>query len=439
MIKRRRFPKIFFGWWTAMTSGVLMGLGMGFYIPGFSVLFKPVSSELGFTRAVTSVAASIGRFEGGFEAPLTGWVTDRFGPRLIVIAGIFIAGLGMILMNFINSLWAFYLVWGVILGTGVNIGLSIPLDTAISNWFVKKRGVAQSLKWVISGLFVTSLLPIVAWLITIMDWRMTCVIFGLVMWFVALPLAWFSFKKHRPEYYGLLPDGATAEEEVTDTDQMIEKGVKYATEVQEVEFTLRQAMKTPTYWLLIVAQSAHPMALSVISIHTIPFLTDIGIDPIKATAMFSTMFLSSIPLRFVGGFLADRVAKQGLRFLVGGAYLLQAAGFAAIILNQTTPMIYTWFILYGIGYGVATPLNSLMRARYFGRKAFGSIAGSSRMLMTPVGIAIPVYVGWVYDTTGIYTTTFGLVAVMVTFAAVLMSLTRPPKPPVEITDVHKIM
>ncbi len=422
-----------------MASGVLMSLGMGFYAYGFSVLFKPISSELGFTRAVTSVAASIGRFEGGFEAPLSGWATDRFGPKWIVVSGIVVVGLGLILMNFINSLWAFYVVWGVIIGTGANIGVSLPLDTTIANWFVKKRGVAQGLKWVIAGSLLAPLLPIVAWLITIVGWRMTCVIIGLVMWFVALPLAWFSLRRHRPEYYGLLPDGATVEEETTDTDQMIDRGVEYAAEVQEVEFTLRQAMRTPTFWLLIAAQSSHAMAMPVISIHAVPFLTDIGIAPVKAAAMFSTMLLSSIPLRFVGGFLADRVTKQSLRFLVGGAYLVQAAGFAAIMLDQTTPIIYTWFVLYGIGYGVAMPLNSLMRARYFGRKAFGSIAGLSRMLMTPVGIAIPVYVGWVYDTTGIYTSTFGLVAAMVAFAAVLMFLTRPPKPPAQITDVRKIM
>jgi len=40
----------------------------------------------------------------------------------------FIAGLGLILMNFVNSLWAFYVAWGVILGTGISIGLEIPID-----------------------------------------------------------------------------------------------------------------------------------------------------------------------------------------------------------------------------------------------------------------------------------------------------------------------
>ena len=189
MIKRSRFPKIFFGWWTVLAGGILALWGHGYHAYGFSALFKPIASELGFSRAVTSVAASIGRFEGGFEAPITGWVTDRFGPRWIVLSGVFLISVSLILMNWVNSLWAFYLVWGVILGTGCNIALSLPLDTAITNWFVKKRGLALSLKWVGSGLSGVIVLPLISWLIIVQGWRTTCVIGGLVMALVGLPLA----------------------------------------------------------------------------------------------------------------------------------------------------------------------------------------------------------------------------------------------------------
>ena len=179
MIKKRRSPKIFFGWWTVIASGTLSLLGMGYYIYGISALFKPIASELGFSRAATSVAASIGRLEGGFESPLTGWATDKFGPRWIVLSGVFLVSLSLLLMNFINSLWAYYVVWGVMLGTGCNIALTIALDTTISNWFVKKRGLAMSIKWVFSGLSGVLVIPLVAWLITVQGWRATCFTWGL--------------------------------------------------------------------------------------------------------------------------------------------------------------------------------------------------------------------------------------------------------------------
>ncbi len=439
MIKREKFPKIFFGWWTVLAGGILALWGYGYQAYGISALFKPIASELGFSRTTTSVAASIGRFEGGVEAPVVGWMTDRFGPRWIVFCGIFIIGLALVLMYFINSLWAYYVVWGVLVGTGANIALSIPIDTAISNWFVKRRGTALSIKWVFSGLSGVLVLPLIAWLITVQGWRMTCVIGGLVMLVVGLPLAWFFLKQRRPEYYGLLPDGAKTADEVEDVDKMIERGVQYAAEVEEVEFTVKQVFKTRVYWLLIAVNGVHSLIGSAINIHCIPFLTDIDIDPLMAAGTMVVMIGASIPARLAGGLVADRVKIGRLRFILGGSYLLQTVGIAAFLLNPTVAMIYVWFILYGIGIGIAYPINPLLRARYFGRKAFGSIGGVTSMILTPFGVIAPIYAGWVYDTTGSYMTAFTLFAVLLVIATGLVVFAKPPKPPTLITDIRKIM
>jgi len=438
LIKKRRRPKIFFGWWTVIASGILTLWGMGYHAYGFSALFNPISSELGFSRTATSVPASIGRLEGGFEAPLSGWITDRFGPRWIVLLGVFLIGLGLILMNYINSLWAFILVWGVTLGTGINIGLTIPLHAAITNWFVKKRGLALSIFMVFAGLSGVAVLPLIAWLISTQGWRMTCVIGGLVMWLVGLPLAWFFLRQHRPEYYGLLPDGATVEEKAADTDQMIGRGVEYATEIEEVEFTLRQAMRTPAFWLLIAVYTIHALVMPSVQTHTIPLLTDMGIEPLKAAGMMVVMIGASIPARLIGGLLADRVKKSHLRFLIGGAYFLQAIGFAVFLLNQTIAMIYVFFILYGMGQGLGF-VTSIVRARYFGRKAVGSIQGTSMMFSTPLGVIGPIYAGLMYDNTGSYMPAFRIFAMLLAVSAVLAAFIPTPKPPAQITDVRKIM
>ncbi len=102
-------------------------------------------------------------------------------------------------------------------------------------------------------------------------------------------------------------------------------------------------------------------------------------------------------------------------------------------------MIPIWFALYGIGMGAGFGLMFPMRARYFGRKAFGSIGGFSSLFMTPIGVATPIYLGWVYDTTGSYITAFTLVAALLALSGVLMSLILPPRPPAVVTDIRKIM
>ncbi|MFC1953332.1 MFS transporter [Chloroflexota bacterium] len=439
MNKKRSFSRIFSGWWIVLTGSFLTFWGHGYHTYGFSALFKPIASELGFSRAVTSIAASIGRLEGGFESPLSGWITDKFGPKWIVLSGVILMSISLMLMYYIDSLWSFYIVWGIMLGTGFNVAVTLPIDTAISNWFVKKRGTVLGIKMIFSGFSGVLVLPLIAWLIDTRDWRFTCVIGGLVMGLVGVPLVLFFLKQYRPEYYGLLPDGAK-EDESLEAGGMIERGINYAAEVEETEFTLRQAMKTPTYWLLIVTHSVHGLASSAINIHCVPFLTDIGIDPLRAAGTMAIMIAASIPFRPISGILADRVKTRNLRFLLGAAYLLQGLGITVFLLNQTIAMVYIWFVLYGIGMGAGWTLTSPVRARYFGRKAFGSIGGFSTLFLTPVGVAAPIYLGWVYDTSGNYLTGFALIAGLLILAAVVASIfLLPPKPPAGTSDIHSIV
>ena len=316
---------------------------------------------------------------------------------------------------------------------------SLPLDKAITNWFVKKRGLALSIKWVLTGLSGVLVLPLIAWLITTQGWQMACVIGGVVLALIGFPLASFCIKQKRPEYYGLLPDGARVEERVVDTNGILDKGVEYAAEVEEVEFTLRQAMRTPAFWLLIVVPAIPGLTASVMGIHTIPFLTDIGIDPIKAAAMMGLMVAASLPARFVGGLIADRLRANHLRFLLCGHFFLQAVGIGIFLLNQTIAMIYVWFILYGIGMGLSSVGTPIIMARYFGRKAYGSIRGISSIFSTPIRIAGPVYAGWVYDTTGSYITVFTLFAALLAVSAFGACFILPPKPPAQISDIRKIV
>ncbi len=167
MSRKIRFPKIFFGWWTVMAGGIISLWAAGVYSYGISALFKPISEELGFSRAITSTAAAFGRFEGGIEGPLAGWVSDRYGPKWVIIFGVLLTASGLILMYFMGSVWAFLVFFGVMAGSGHNIAGVIPFDTAVSNWFVKKRGLALGIRWVLQGLSGVIVLPLVAWLITI--------------------------------------------------------------------------------------------------------------------------------------------------------------------------------------------------------------------------------------------------------------------------------
>jgi len=417
--------KVFFGWWMTLASGLLCLWGYAFGAYGFSALFKPISQELGFSRTATSFAASITRFEGGLEAPLVGWLSDKYGPKVVMFFGIFIAGLGLVLMYWVNSLLSFYFIWALVFSTGINISLGMPIDVAITNWFVKKRGTAIGIRWVFSGLSGTIGLPLVAWMIVSFGWRMTCMIGGLVTWFVGLPLVLIFVKSRRPEYYGLLPDGAVSESNAND-----KAGMRYAAETGEIEMTAKQAMKTHAFWLIIIAYMFHGALYPVMNIHCIPFLTDKGIDPVKAAFVMTLFITSSIPARFIGGFIVDKVNINRMRFLLAGAMLMQCFGVTLFLLNQQNmTVLYAFFIIYGLGMGATMPITPVMRARYFGRKHFGIISGISNFLNMPVAIIGPVAAGWIFDVTKSYEIAFILFAVLLGVASLTMAMASPPRSP----------
>jgi MFS family permease len=152
--------------------------------------------------------------------------------------------------------------------------------------------------------------------------------------------------------------------------------------------------------------------------------------------MMAMMGFCTIPARFLGGFIADRINKERLKFLLAGALLLMALGIATFLLRQSVSSMYILLILFGLGGGAITILDIVMRGHYFGRKAYGSIQGSTMIFVAPVSLLVLVYVGRSYDVTGNYITAFTLLAAMAAFAAFLICLARPPKPAAHIGDIR---
>jgi MFS family permease len=418
-------PRIYFGWWTVLALGIESLVGMGFAFQAFSVVFKPLATELGLSRAVTSLASSTQGVVGAFFVAIGGWAADKYGPRWLILTGISIISIGCILMYFVSSLWSFILVMGLI-GAGAALGITYVTDKAIVNWFVKKSGIAINLKFALASLSGFVILPFAAWLVTNHGWRFTYVVGGIIVAVVCIPLVWFFVKSHRPEYYGLLPDGETKAAVVK---PVVAAGMKIAAGAEDKEFTFRQAVKTLPFWLILTNGYIIGMIGPMMGVHCIPFLTDRGISPVEAAAMVGLMGTIGIPARLITGSIVDRLQTKHLRFLMAAGTFLQAIGVITFLIGNNTASIYSWFVLYGIGGTVNGSVSIPLLARYFGRKSFGAIAGFFQPLLLPVMLIAPVYVGWVFDTSGSYMSIIYLMAVLITVSGVITCFMAPPKIP----------
>ncbi|MBU2497388.1 MAG: MFS transporter [Proteobacteria bacterium] len=418
---------IFFGWWTVLVTGTVAGLGVGFYMYGISALFNPIASDLGLTRALTSGSAGIGIMVGCLLAPFVGVIVDKFGPRLAIFFGLVILITGLILMNFVNSLWELYLAWGLMTGLGVNLGLTLAMDKAVTNWFLKKIGLAMGIRFALIGMFSAISLPSVSWLVSRLGWRMTCLIWAAIM-LVGLPFILAFVKNKRPEHYGLLPDGEKLDQEPGGILEPLNMGVPvHPSLLPALEFNLLQAIKTKAFWILTVSFLTQFFVMTGFNTHCIPLLIGMNIDPIAAGGMMGIMLLFTIPSRLMGGILADLVSKDRLNLLLILPFLLIIIGVGAFVISQTSFTIYLLLILYGISHGLPTPLFIVLLSRYFGRKTFGSIFGISFMFVSPAALLSPIFTGWLFDTTGSYALALISFALLSLFTIVLLFFLKAPK------------
>ncbi|MCJ7593339.1 MAG: MFS transporter [Desulfobacterales bacterium] len=435
MTDHKKPSGIYFGWWTVLVTGTVSGLGVGIYVYGISALFKPISSDLGLSRALTSGAPGIGIVVGCVLAPFVGMVVDKFGPRLPNFFGLLTLITGLVLMNFVTSLWGLYLAWGVITGIGVHLGLTLAMDKAVTNWFFKRIGLAMGVRFALIGVFSALSLPLISWLVSRLGWRTTCLIWAAIL-LPGLPSVLLFVRNKRPEHYGLLPDGDKVGPDSERILASLNAGIICQTSPSTLfEFNLLQTMKTKAFWILAASFLTQLFVMVGFNTHCIPLLTGMDIDPVVAGGMMGIMLVFTIPSRLMSGILADRISKNRLNLLLILPFLLIIIGVGVFLTSQTIFTVYILLILYGLSHGLPAPLFIVIVSRYFGRKAFGSIMGITFLLASPAALLSPTLTGWLFDRTGSYNIalmSFAFISLLAIF--LLLFLKEPNLPPLESTS-----
>src|ERR1700720_3000556 len=107
----------------------------------FGAFFKPMAAEFGTARSATSAVFSITVLVWCILGPITGHLSDRFGPRVVVATGAIGMGVGLALTSMIDRLWLGYLTYG--LGVGVGVACAyVPMVAVVGGWFLRRRNTA---------------------------------------------------------------------------------------------------------------------------------------------------------------------------------------------------------------------------------------------------------------------------------------------------------
>src|SRR5688572_17297244 len=382
---------IFYGWRMVGLVSIIRIVGGGLHQFGFTVFFLPISQDLGISRAATSLAFSLSRAQGAIEAPLVGYLIDRYGPRPIMVTAVFLAGLGYILLSWADSYASFMIVYlGVICLAFVAGFVHSPLVVA-NNWFIRQRARAMTVVSAAVPIGGALISPLLAIGVSSIGWRWAAFLSGCVFLLVCLPLS-FQLKRS-PESIGLLPDG-----EATALNESAESSKNTADKNADADFTSRQAMKTWMFWVLVAAMTARVTCYSAATVHFIPLMVWKGMSEGAAATLLGIFALINLLAHFVLGWIADRVNKPKL---LAACHLVPALSVVPLFFDSAHYQLW----LFAIGFTLldaSFPIVWATVGDFFGRRHFATIRGMMSFFYMWGSFAGPVLAGLIYDNTQTY-------------------------------------
>lgn len=417
-----REPRIFYGWWIIFGGMAGMIIQNGFNFHGLNAFVLPLSETFGVSVSLVAASISFARIETAFIGPLEGYLVDRFGPKTMMLIGVPIMSAGFLLASTASSYGMFVvaLLAGIVLG--VSLGIHSPITTAVANWWIKKRGRAFGILW-LGQSAGAAVVPIVNWLIETTGWRGAFRIMGVIVLMIGLPVA--MVMRHRPEQYGLLPDGDRSPEPPELRESVSDNRDQLNTSEAE-EFTPWEALRTATFWFFALSVSVRVGVTTAIAINSFPLVIAMGGTAGQASLLFLMQGVFSAPGRLFLSWVGDAINKRHI-MAVSLAIMCVCLLFMAQV--TTLSQLYIVWIPYTIVWGGLTSVPHSLRADLFGRRNFASIQGVMAPIQLPFNLVAPIFVAWVFERTGSFQIPLTLFSVLTFISMVMILLARPVERP----------
>ncbi len=385
----------------------IQALGVGAYI-SFGVFFNPLMETFGWSRAAIAGASSTAFFSMGLFGMLVGRLNDRFGPRPIMTVTALLMGLGWVLMGRLTNLWQLYLFFGLIFGVGIS-SVDVIALTTIARWFSHRRGFMTGVVKVGTGAG-QFLMPLVASGLTLhLGWRWSFIVIGAGVALVLGILA--QFLRRDPEAMGLKPPTGPAMD--THTGKSTAAGMPLAL-----------ALKSVQLWTLCLTNFALVFSLLSVMLHIVPHARDLGLEPLKAAGILSTIGAVSMVGRFTSGIIIDRKGGKPVMML---SFLLLLGSLVWLQTADRLWMLYAFAVVYGLAHGGFFTAISPLVAEWFGIVSHGTLFGIVVFFGTTGGSIGPLLAGYLYDVSGSYQSTFHIITGVALLAWGLMALSKPVK------------
>ena len=382
-----------------MAALFLVTCGMAIPLAAYGVFLPVLSEALGWSRGAISTALSINLLVGGLAGFGIGALADRYGPRVMLVLTVMLAGAAFALVSLVGAIWQLYLFVGVLGGVGTS-SFYLLSATTIARWFKERRGLALSLVLVGFNLGYVSAGPLAAWLIAEFGWRTAYAALGVGAGLIAL-LGAVSVR---------IPQRA----EPGSTDRR-----DRATAVALVGVTIGQALRDPRQWCLNASWLLQGGLVFMVTVHIVPFARDQGLSLAGASLALTTYGAGAFAGRLVGGVASDRL---GTLAAIRAGFIAMTLAMAVVAWVPSRVAMLASMAAFGAGFAAADTMVAKVIPDVFGLRAIGAIMGVLNFGWR-LGAALgPAAAGFLFDRTGSYTVAFGVAPFAVLFAWALFSL-----------------
>ena len=367
--------------WPLVAAGSLMGCVAIGVVFSLAVFLDPMGADTGWPRSGISMAMTLAFIGMGLAGFGWGALSDRHGPRRVVLCGIALLGLAGVLASQARSLLAFQATFGVLMGAAAGAFFA-PIIGATSVSFEKRRGLAIALVSAGMGVAPMTIAPLAGWLVTIFGWRQTMLGLGIGAWVLLLPLV--PFIRVVPIAAAPSPAG---------------DGPMAAVPAAGPELSARDALRSTAFFVLAGAFFACCAAHSGPIFHTVSYAIGCGLPVVAAVTIYSMEGVAGLGGRLLFGVLADRYGAKPV--LVAGL-LVQGLAAGAYLMVDRLAGFYGVALVFGAAYGGTMPLYAALARDAFGPRIIGTVLGAAS-LVSSLGMALGPFIGgWLYDRHGSY-------------------------------------
>ncbi|OLS40112.1 MFS transporter [Bacillus sp. MRMR6] len=396
----------------------MAALGSFFSGPGQtysnSIFIDEYIKSFGWTRSEISSLYSIATLCSGLLMFFMGRLVDKLGQRKMIVIVSLLLGLACFFNSMVVNTWMLAIGFFLIRLFGQGSMTLVP-NTLVPQWFIQKRGRAMSFL-ALGGVAGAAFFPIAnTWLIQQTSWQTTWQVWGVLLIVLFAPLAFFVVR-NRPEDIGLHPDGKPL---------IAPNGSKNKTTnyVQESDWTLQEAMRTRTFWAVLICVGIPALVNTGITFHLLSIFDQNQLSPQLAATVLSLMAIIGFPISFISGFILEKVKTNKLLVVV---FMMEVLILFVLIHINSVPLAILFAVLWGIGGGIERITLNIVWSNYFGRKYLGSISGVAMMVMVIGSAAGPLPLGIGFDTFQSYTESLFLLMIFPALGVVSAILAKKP-------------